>query len=104
MAKDTKTRQEETFEQLYARLEEKVAKLEQGGLSLDDAIAQYEEGMELARACQERLDGAEQRITKLRESFAPTGSPNGAALRDAPDEYEYVAGDEEPDPEPDEFA
>ena len=93
MARDAKPK-EEAFEQLYARLEEKVAKLEQGGLSLDEAITLYEEGMELARVCQERLDGAEQRITKLRESFAPADRDNGAALGDEPVEYEYVPEDE----------
>jgi exodeoxyribonuclease VII small subunit len=75
MARESKS---ETFEQLYAKLEASVARLEQGGLSLDDAIALYEEGMTLARACQERLDAAELKITKLRESFAAL-PPNGIA-------------------------
>ena len=64
----------ETFEQLYARLEATVAKLEAGGLSLEDAIGVYEEGMTLARQCQERLDEAEQKVTKLKESFANLGA------------------------------
>ncbi len=58
------------FEELYARLEQSVGKLEQGGLSLEESIALYEEGMLLARQCQDRLDEAEQKITKLKESFA----------------------------------
>jgi exodeoxyribonuclease VII small subunit len=85
----------ETFEKLYARLEESVAKLEQGGLSLEQAIALYEEGMTLARQCQERLDAAEQKITKLRESFGVAPQrPNGAAERF--DEEEYVTEDDGP--------
>jgi exodeoxyribonuclease VII small subunit len=70
-----------TFEELYARLEQSVGKLEHGGLSLEEAIALYEEGMTLARQCQERLDDAEQKITKLKESFAniaPGTSTDGA--------------------------
>ena len=63
-------RQEEAFEDLYRRLEETVSKLERGGLSLEESITLYEEGMELAKRCQALLDRAEQRITKLRESFA----------------------------------
>ena len=63
----------DTFEQLYGRLDERVNKLEQGGLSLDDSIALYEEGMQLARECQDRLDAAELKITKLKESFAASG-------------------------------
>jgi exodeoxyribonuclease VII small subunit len=92
MAKETK---QETFEQLYARLEEAVSKLEQGGLPLEQAIALYEEGMTLARQCQDRLDEAELKITKLRESFA-TLPPraNGAVEDQPPEEYEHVSEDE----------
>ena len=102
MARTTKQRpEEETFEQLYGRLEACVARLEQGGFTLDDSIALYEEGMSLARACQERLDGAEQKITKLRETFAPVPSSNGARLNDDAGDYEYVPDD---DIQPDEAA
>ncbi len=68
-------REEQPFEKLYSRLEETVEKLERGGLPLEESIKLYEEGMELAKRCQALLDGAEQRITKLRESFdrAPAG-------------------------------
>ncbi len=63
-------KQTDTFEDLYLRLEEAVAKLEAGNLPLEESIALYEEGMVLAQRCQELLDSAELRITKLRESFA----------------------------------
>ena len=86
----------EPFEKLYAKLDDRVAKLEQGGLSLDASIALYEEGMTLARECQERLDEAELKITKLKESFAPLPPRNnGSVLRDdGPGDYEYVAEDD----------
>jgi exodeoxyribonuclease VII small subunit len=98
MAKETKT---ETFEQTYARLEETVGKLEQGGLTLEESIALYEEGMTLARKCQEMLDGAEQKITKLKESFAPVPErTNGRILGEEIAEYEYIPEeDEEPPPD-----
>lgn len=94
MARETKAPQV-AFEQLYARLEEYVAKIEQGGLTLEEAIACYEQGMTLARECQERLDDAELKITKLKETFAP-GPPrsNGARVDDAGEDYEYVADDD----------
>ena len=86
---------QQTFEQLYARLEAAVAKLETGGLPLEEAIALYEEGMTLARQCQERLDGAELKITKLRESFAPVPArSNGSADDEPPEEYDYISEDE----------
>jgi exodeoxyribonuclease VII small subunit len=93
MPKDAKR---DTFEQLYAKLDARVAKLEQGGLSLEESIALYEEGMELARECQERLDAAELKITTLRESFAPLAQRNGASVRDADPDYEYVDEDVAP--------
>ena len=70
------------FEDLYKNLEETVEKLEKGGLSLEQSIALYEEGMRLAKQCQGILDGAEQRITKLRESFteAPADEPEEAPV------------------------
>jgi len=101
MAKEAR---QETFEQLYGRLEDAVAKLEAGGLPLEEAIALYEHGMTLARQCQERLDAAELKITKLRESFAPIPArSNGAGDDEPPEEYEYVPDDEivaEDDPFP----
>jgi exodeoxyribonuclease VII small subunit len=66
---------QQTFEELYQRLEETVAKLEAGGLSLDDTLALYEEGMNLARRCQEILDGAELKVTHLKEAFAAYAAP-----------------------------
>jgi exodeoxyribonuclease VII small subunit len=60
--------QRETFEILYQRLEESVAKLEAGNLPLEESIALFEEGMMLARRCQELLDSAELRISRLKES------------------------------------
>jgi exodeoxyribonuclease VII small subunit len=102
LAKEAKP---EPFEKLYARLEETVAKLEAGGLPLEQAIALYEEGMTLARQCQERLDESELKITKLRESFAPLPERgNGRQLNEDAGDYEYVAGDsEEPLEEEDPF-
>ena len=60
----------QSFEELYQLLEEKVALLEKGGLSLDDSLSAYEEAVTLAQQCQAMLDQAELRITRLRESIA----------------------------------
>ena len=72
-------KQDEGFEGLYRRLEETVEKLERGGLSLEESITLYEEGMALAKRCQAILDGAEQRITKLRESFGQPANDEATA-------------------------
>jgi exodeoxyribonuclease VII small subunit len=65
----------DTFEELFRRLEETVAKLEEGGLPLERSLALYEEGMTLARRCQEMLDAAEVRIRQLRETMATPAEP-----------------------------
>ena len=70
-----------SFEDLYKLLEEKVALLEQGGLSLDDSLAAYEEAVGLAQKCQEMLDTAELRITKLRAAVASPDA-DGAEFAD----------------------
>jgi exodeoxyribonuclease VII small subunit len=60
----------ESFESVYKRLEETVRRLEEGGLTLDESIALYEEGMQLAKSCQGLLEQAELRVTNLQELLA----------------------------------
>jgi len=48
------------------RLEASVERLEGGELSLDEALAAYEDGIALATQCQQLLDAAQQRIEALR--------------------------------------
>ena len=80
--------QAEPFEGLYGKLEATVDKLEQGGLPLEQSIALYEEGMELAKRCQAILDSAEQRITKLRDSFNQPPPEEEEVEAEAPAEVE----------------
>ena len=51
-----------TFEEAMQRLDAIVAKLEEDQLPLDEMIANYEEGVALARFCGEKLEAAEQKI------------------------------------------
>lgn len=64
----------ESFEALFARLEEVTEQLEAGDVALDRAVALYEEGMTLAQRCQRLLSEAEQRIEQLREAYDGAGS------------------------------
>ena len=57
---------ERSFEALQRELDEIVARLERGDVALDEALALWQRGEELARACVERLDRAELRIEELR--------------------------------------
>ena len=79
------------FEAQYKRLEEAVAKLEEGDLTLEESLALYEDGMKLAKQCQELLKDAELRVTKLQEQF---GDGLGAVREDA-EEYEAEPEDAE---------
>ncbi len=84
----TAKKKEPPFEGLYGKLEATVDKLEQGGLPLEQSIALYEEGMELAKRCQAILDSAEQRITKLRDSFNQPPPEEEEVEAEAPVEVE----------------
>lgn len=61
--------QQSTFEDAFARLERIVQRLEQGNLSLEESTRLYEEGISLARLCNELLNRAEMRITRLQTSY-----------------------------------
>ncbi|MFA5275411.1 MAG: exodeoxyribonuclease VII small subunit [Candidatus Omnitrophota bacterium] len=53
------------FEEALKKLEKIVEQLEGGELSLDEALKVYAEGIELSRACSERLDNAKKKIDIL---------------------------------------
>lgn len=53
------------FEKSLAELEAIVKELENGDLSLENALKQFEKGMDLAKNCQEILTQAEQKIEKI---------------------------------------
>ena len=53
-----------TYEQARDELAKIVAKLEAGGASLEDSIALWERGEELAKICNEWLEKAKGRLEK----------------------------------------
>jgi exodeoxyribonuclease VII small subunit len=53
------------FEQALGELEAVVEKLEHGDLPLEEALKQFERGIELTRSCQASLKQAEQRVEVL---------------------------------------
>ena len=54
-----------TFEQAYQKLEGIVEALERGEASLEESLKAFEEGMELAKFCSQKLQDAELRLQKL---------------------------------------
>jgi len=59
-----------SFEEAFRRLSEMAESLEQGGLTLSEATARYQEGMSLVRHCNQLLNEAELKITNLKDSHA----------------------------------
>jgi exodeoxyribonuclease VII small subunit len=53
------------FEAALSELEQIVLRLEQGELSLEESLRQFERGVELTRGCQKALRQAEQKIRIL---------------------------------------
>ena len=51
-----------TYEQARDELSKIVAKLEAGGASLEDSIALWERGEELAKICNQWLESAKERL------------------------------------------
>ncbi len=61
-----------SYEQAREELVEVVRQLESGGTDLEGSLALWERGEQLARICQEWLDGAKQRLDA---AIAADGSP-----------------------------
>ena len=57
-------RPEMSYEQAREELVEVVRKLEAGGTTLEESLALWERGEELAATCQHWLDGARERLAK----------------------------------------
>ena len=55
------------FESALKDLEKIAEKLEEGNLSLDDSIKEFERGIILAKFCHEKLDEAERKIEILQK-------------------------------------
>ncbi|MBV8159269.1 MAG: exodeoxyribonuclease VII small subunit [Dyella sp.] len=59
------------FENSLDELEQLVARMEGGELSLDESLASFERGIGLYRHCQQALESAELRVRLLLDPDAP---------------------------------
>lgn len=78
------------FEDAFTKLEETVRNLEAGPLALDESTRLFEEGMGLAKRCNELLSATELRVTRLQTAFAEQ-------MRFVPDESPEDFGDDSDD-------
>lgn len=65
MAVNSPQNEERTYEQAINRLEEVVARLENGELPLEESLNLFEEGMKLISECNQKLDSAEGNLQEL---------------------------------------
>ncbi len=86
-----------SFEDQLAELEKVVERLESGGLSLDDSVRLFEDGMRLSNDCKKQLSAAESRIQVLLEPTerGPVRMEDLAMRVDEDEDDEDEVGDEE---------
>lgn len=77
-----------SFEDLTSSLEQIVAVLERGDLSLDDSLAAYERGVMIVRRCNDLLDRAELRVTELASGAGRADGYNYPSELDPDDELD----------------
>lgn len=88
-----KKRHTPNFEADLAELEQLVARMERGDLSLEEALSTFERGTALARTCQQALRDAEQKVQRL--SAGPGGETLSPLAQDRDEDDEE--GGEDPD-------
>ena len=59
---------EKKFEENLAELEAIVQKLEKGDVALEDAISEFQKGMQLSKNLQEKLNQAEKTLVKVMQA------------------------------------
>jgi exodeoxyribonuclease VII small subunit len=74
--------EEITFEDAMKRLEEIVETLGEGNLSLEDSLTRFQEGMELCKVCNKKLDEAEYKVEKLMEKEGGALSVEGFEMKE----------------------
>ena len=73
-------KENKTFEQSMARLEQIVRAMERGDVALEESLKMFQEGTELVRNCGKLLDEAELQVKRI--MTAPDGSPVEEDFRD----------------------
>ncbi len=74
-----KSQKATSFESAIAELEQIIADMESGKLSLDNSLAAYKRGAELLAQCRTQLEDAQQQVRVLDEGMLKNFSANGEA-------------------------
>ena len=71
-----------SFEDAVEKLESIVEEMESDNLPLEKMLVRYEEGAQLVKVCEDKLQSAETRITQLEEKLEGELSTRPVTLRD----------------------
>ncbi len=63
-------KKKQTFEEKMTQLEELVQKMEEGGMTLEETLKHYENGVKLAAELKKELVAAEEKLTILGDKSA----------------------------------
>jgi len=75
-----KEKEEKSFEECLAALEQVVEKIETGEMSLEESLSTFENGVHLVKTCNEKLNEVEKRIELLTKD--PDGKLQLSLLED----------------------
>ena len=62
------TKKELTLEECLSRIEETLSKLDEEGLPLEESFALYQEGVELIRLSNEKIDRVEKQVLAITQN------------------------------------
>lgn len=66
--KEVDREQETTLEEMFASLDGLIEALESRDISLEDSFSKYREGMEILKACNEKIDTVEKKMLVLNDN------------------------------------
>jgi len=81
-----------TFEAAVSELETIVRQMETGSLPLEQALEQYQRGINLLRYCQNRLDAAEQQVRILEGDTLVPFQPDDSGTNDSAHQGDSTRG------------
>ncbi|MDY5846966.1 MAG: exodeoxyribonuclease VII small subunit [Bariatricus sp.] len=68
LTEEERTEGEETLEELFAKLDEVTGKLESGEATLEESFRLYQNGMEMLKKCNDKIDKVEKQVLILEEN------------------------------------
>lgn len=84
-----KAKSDSNFSQDFGELEEIIEWFEGEDMDLEEGLAKFERGLELAKRCQSRLDEVENKVTEIKSKFEDVGGDEDA--EDSEDEEDEDA-------------